>query len=58
MLETWHRARDMMYTDKTDSNVRTSKAISKYLSLLKDMHDYITSGTIQSFFLVKGSISN
>ncbi|HXX96167.1 MAG TPA: hypothetical protein VEL11_03510 [Candidatus Bathyarchaeia archaeon] len=48
----------MMYTDKTDSNVRTSKVISKYLSLLKDMHDYITSGTIQSFFLVKGSISN
>jgi NTE family protein len=37
-----------MYTDKTDSNVRTSKIISKYLSLLKDMHDYITSSTIQS----------
>ena len=37
-----------MYTDKTASNVRTSKIISKYLSLLKDMHDYITSNTIQS----------
>jgi hypothetical protein len=48
MLEAWHRARDIMYTDKTDSNVRTSKIISKYLSLLKDMHDYITSSTIQS----------
>jgi NTE family protein len=37
-----------MYTDKTASNVRTSKIISKYLSLLKDMHDYILSSTIQS----------
>ena len=37
-----------MYTDKTVSNVRTSKIISKYLSLLKDMHDYIMSNTIQS----------
>jgi NTE family protein len=46
MLEAWHRARDIMYTDKTASNVRTSKIISKYLSLLKDMHDYITSSTI------------
>ena len=47
MLEAWHRARDIMYTDKTASNVRTSKIISKYLSLLKDMHDYMTSSTIQ-----------
>jgi NTE family protein len=46
MLEAWHRARDIMYTDKTASNVRTSKIISKYLSLLKDMHDYITTSTI------------
>jgi NTE family protein len=46
MLEAWHRARDIMYTDKTASNIRTSKIISKYLSLLKDMHDYITSSTI------------
>jgi NTE family protein len=48
MLEALHRARDILYTDKTDSNVRTSKIISKYLSLLKDMHDYMTSRTIQS----------
>jgi NTE family protein len=48
MIEAWHRARDIMYTDKTASNVRTSKIISKYLSLLKDMHDYIMSNTIQS----------
>jgi NTE family protein len=42
MLEAWHRARDIMYTDRTDSNVRTSKIISRYLSLLKDMHEFVT----------------
>ena len=48
MLEAWHRSRDIMYTDKTASNVRTSKIISKHLSLLKDMHEYIMSSTSQS----------
>jgi len=48
MIETWHRARDISYTDKTASNVRTSKIISKCLFLLKDMRDYIMSNTIQS----------
>lgn len=47
MLEAWHRARDIMYTDRTDSNVRTSKIVSRYLSLLKDMHEFVTS-SIQS----------
>jgi NTE family protein len=41
MLEAWHRARDIMYTDKTYSNVRTSEIISRYLSLLNEMHDVI-----------------
>lgn len=47
MLEAWHRARDIMYTERTDSDVRTSKIVSRYLSLLKDMHEFITS-SIQS----------
>lgn len=47
MLEAWHRARDIMYTDRTDSDVRTSKIVSRYLSLLKDMHEFVTS-SIQS----------
>jgi NTE family protein len=42
MFETWHRARDIIYTDKTDNNVRLSKVISRYLSLLKEMHDLLT----------------
>jgi NTE family protein len=41
MFEAWHRARDIIYTDKTDNNVRLSKVISRYLSLLKEMHDLL-----------------
>ena len=41
MIEVWHRARDIMHTDKTDHTVRMSKTISSYLELLKDMHDII-----------------
>jgi NTE family protein len=41
MFEAWHRARDIIYTDKTDNNVRLSKIISRHLSLLKEMHDLL-----------------
>ena len=41
MFEAWHRARDIIYTDKTDSNIRMSKIISRYLSLLDEMHDLL-----------------
>ncbi len=43
MMETWHRARDIMDSDKTDHSVRMSKIISRYLSLIKNMHDFIES---------------
>ena|SRR5215831_3147768 len=41
MLDSWHRARDIIHTDKTDHNIRMSKVISRYLTLLKEMHDII-----------------
>ena len=43
LADVWHRARDIMHTDKTDHNVRMSKVISKYLLLLKEMHDIISN---------------
>ncbi|PWU82325.1 MAG: hypothetical protein DLM72_02380 [Candidatus Nitrosopolaris wilkensis] len=43
MLQAWHRARDIIYCDKTDNNIRMSKIISRHLSLLKDMHDVIST---------------
>ena len=42
MFEAWHRARDIIYTDKTDNTIRLSRIISRYLSLLKEMHDLLT----------------
>jgi len=37
MFDIWHRARDIIHTDKTDHNM--SKIISRYLTLLRQMHD-------------------
>jgi NTE family protein len=41
MFEAWHRARDIIYTDKTDNTIRLSRVISRHLSLLKEMHDLL-----------------
>lgn len=41
ILEAWHRARDIIYTDKSDNSIRMSKMVSRYLSLLKEMHDLL-----------------
>lgn len=41
MFEAWHRARDIVYNDKTDSDIKTSKMYSKSLSLLKEMYDLL-----------------
>lgn len=41
MLEIWHRARDIMFTDKTYHNVKMSNVFARYLGLLKEMHDII-----------------
>ena len=47
MFEAWHRARDIIYTDKTDNNVRLSKIISRYLLLLKEMHDLLMISNVK-----------
>jgi len=41
MFEAWHRARDIIYTDKTDNSIRMSKVISRYLFLLREMHELL-----------------
>jgi NTE family protein len=46
MMESWHRARDIMDSDKTEHSVRMSKIISRYLSLIKNMHDFIESSNL------------
>lgn len=46
LLDVWHRAKDIMHTDKTDHNIRMSKVISRYLMLLREMHDIISNAQL------------
>jgi NTE family protein len=41
MSESWHRARDLMHVDKTDHNIMMSRVISRYLRVMREMHDII-----------------
>lgn len=47
IFDGWHRARDIIHTDKTDQNIRMSKVISRYLSLLRQMHDLLNNIQIE-----------
>ena len=46
MFEVWHRARDIMHTDKTEHIVRMSKIINRYLTLIRDLHEVINTAKI------------
>lgn len=46
IFEIFHRARDIMFTEKTDQNIRMSKVVSRYLLLLTEMHDIISSAEL------------
>ena len=48
MIESWHRARDIMHTDKTEHNVKMSKVISRYLNIIKKMHDILQNAELDS----------
>ena len=43
MFDIWHRARDIIRTDKTDHNIHMSKVISKYLTVMRQMHDLLNN---------------
>lgn len=58
-FETWHRARDIIHTDKTLHNVRMSGVISLYIQLLEDMHDIIATSSDENAKLkFRGSIES
>lgn len=46
LIEIWHRARDIMHTDKTDSSVKMSKVLSRHLLLMREMHDIISNAQL------------
>jgi NTE family protein len=41
LSDSWHRARDIMHTDRTDHNIQMSRVIKRYLKLLNEMHDLL-----------------
>jgi NTE family protein len=46
MLDIWHRARDILFTEKTDHNIRMSKVISNYLLVMTEMHDILSKAEL------------
>jgi len=46
MIESWHRARDIMHSDKTDHNVKMSKVISRYIKIIKKMHEILQNAEL------------
>jgi NTE family protein len=43
MVEVWHRARDIIFMDKTDKNIEMLKISEEYLNLLKKMFEIVYS---------------
>src|SRR6476646_523560 len=41
LLEVYHRARDIMFSDKTEHNVTLSKVISSYLNYIEDLYQLL-----------------
>ena len=39
--EVYHRARDIMFSDKTAHNIKMSKTITRYLQLIEELHNII-----------------
>ena len=46
MVEVWHRARDIIFIDKTNTNIEMLKIRERHLSLLKKIHDIIMLMTL------------
>ena len=41
MMEVWHRARDIMFMDKTDKNIEMLGVVEKYLSLVRKIYEIL-----------------
>ena len=48
MSEVWHRARDIMYIDKTDNNVKILKTVTEHhLTLLKELYEIVSTSKLE-----------
>jgi NTE family protein len=43
--EVYHRARDIIFSDKTEHNIKMSKVITKYLRYIDELHQIIEKFT-------------
>jgi NTE family protein len=43
MVELWHRAKDIMFNDKTSTSIEMLKIPVRHISLLKKLHDIINA---------------
>jgi len=43
MVELWHRAKDIMFNDKTSTSIEMLKIRERHISLLKKLHDIINA---------------
>ncbi|MDQ6862272.1 MAG: hypothetical protein M3044_00460 [Thermoproteota archaeon] len=56
MVEVWHRARDIIFMDKTNTNIEMLKIRERHLSLLKKIHDIIMLMMLRWMRRVKQSL--
>ncbi len=56
MIEVWHRARDIMFMDKTDENIEMLKITEKYSNLLRKMYKIIHSDEAKVDQKTKGKL--
>ncbi len=45
LSEVYHRARDIMFSDKTEHNVQMSKVISRYLDYIEELYQIVENNT-------------
>lgn len=48
IFEVWHRARDIMYADKSSHNIRISKVINRYLTIIKEMYEILSQASLDA----------
>ena len=51
--EAWHRARDILFIDKSTNQLETSNMLKEIFPVLEEMHDIVTSAKIQDEKLKK-----
>ncbi len=56
MVEVWHRARDIIFMDKTDKNIEMLKVNERYIDLLRKMYKVMNAGSNPSDANIKSRL--